>query len=111
MRQQHSDEQGNMVAYYMMWNRDATNPEALTRYVKQAAASVEFYGGKFASLCGKLESADGTDLGHRVVAIEFPSMTIAREWYGSSRYEAARSLSTMLRGFSSLFLDGVSEVG
>ncbi|MGG6896741.1 DUF1330 domain-containing protein [Rhizobium sp. BR 315] len=100
-----------MVAYYMMWNRDITNPEALKHYSDQAAASVEFYGGRFASLCGKLESADGADLDHQVIAIEFPSMTIAREWYASSRYETARSLASMLRGFSSMFLDSVSEVG
>lgn len=57
-----------MVAYYMMWNRDSAHPESLKRYTEQAAASVEFYGGRFASLCGKLESADGADLEHQVIA-------------------------------------------
>lgn len=100
-----------MVAYYMMWNRDSANPESFRSYSEQAAASVEFYGGRFASLCGKLESADGTNREHHVVAIEFPTMTIAREWYESSRYEAARDLASMLPDFSSMFLDSVSEVG
>ncbi|NTJ68606.1 hypothetical protein G6M50_24580 [Agrobacterium rhizogenes] len=36
-------------------------------------------------------------------------MTIAREWYASSQYEAARSLASMLPGFNVMFLDSVGD--
>jgi len=94
-----------MVAYYMLWNRDTVSLESLRDYTEQAAASIEFYGGRFASLCGTLESADGGYFERQVVAIEFPTIAIAREWHGSSRYEAARGLTSTLQGFDSMFLD------
>ncbi|ANL51086.1 YciI-related domain-containing protein (plasmid) [Rhizobium phaseoli] len=99
-----------MVAYYMLWNRDAVSLADLRDYAEQAAASIEFYGGRFASLCGTLESPDGLDFERRVVAIEFPTIVIAREWHGSSRYEAARELASMLQGFDAMFLDSDRSV-
>ncbi|WFU07078.1 DUF1330 domain-containing protein (plasmid) [Rhizobium sp. CB3171] len=93
----------------MIWNRNAVNLEGLGDYAEAAAPSVEFYGGRFAFLCGQLERADTENLERQVVAIEFPTMAIAREWYDSSRYEAAKGLVSMLQDFDAIFLDSVGD--
>ncbi|MBB3427957.1 uncharacterized protein (DUF1330 family) [Rhizobium sp. BK312] len=86
------------------------NLEGLRDYAEAAAPSVEFYGDRFASLRGQLERTDGENLEMQVVAIEFPTIAIAREWYGSSRSELARSLGSMLKGFDAFFLDSVGAL-
>jgi uncharacterized protein (DUF1330 family) len=57
---------------------------------------------------GVPEAVEGSwDASGRLVVVEFPSMDVAREWYSSPSYSAARLISRTALARRLLFAEGL----
>jgi uncharacterized protein (DUF1330 family) len=71
---------------YLIVDMTITDPEAMEPYWHPAAASVARHDGKFVVRGGKTETVEGDWTPGRLVVVEFPNMTAAREFYHSEDY-------------------------
>ena len=74
------------MAVYLMGEIEVTDPRTYEDYRKQVVAVVTRYGGRFIVRGGKVEPLEGGWSPKRVVALEFPSMEQARNFYRSPEY-------------------------
>ena len=74
------------MAAYVIGEIEVTDPAAYEDYRKQVLAVVTKYGGRFLVRGGKVEPLEGGWSPKRVVALEFPSMEQARNFYRSPEY-------------------------
>jgi uncharacterized protein (DUF1330 family) len=94
--------------HYLIANVTVTDPKGYQPYREQVPAVLEKYGGRFLVRAGVVHPLEG-DLGFdRVVVIEFPSMDVARRFYGSAefapllklRMETTRSQVALVEGYA-----------
>lgn len=71
---------------YVIGEIEVTDPAVYEDYRKQVLPVVTQYGGKFIVRGGQIETLEGGWAPKRVVAIEFPSVQHARNWYHSPEY-------------------------
>ena len=85
-----------MSKAYVVAEITVTDPLAYEEYRKLVLPTVLAFGGQFLVRGGARIQCEGEDDAHhnqmRTVILEFPSMSIAREWYGSSAYMEAKAL-------------------
>ena len=74
------------MAAYLMGEIEVTDPAGYEDYRKQVLAVVTKYGGRFIVRGGTVEPLEGGWSPKRVVALEFPSMQQARNFYRSPEY-------------------------
>lgn len=74
------------MAAYVIGEIEVTDAATYEEYRKQVLAVVTKYGGKFIVRGGKVEALEGGWAPKRLVALEFPTMEQARNWYGSPEY-------------------------
>ncbi|MGH8668704.1 MAG: DUF1330 domain-containing protein [Burkholderiales bacterium] len=74
------------MAAYVIGEIEVTDPAVYEDYRRQVMAVVAKYGGRFIVRGGKLETLEGGWSPKRFVALEFPSMERAREFYRSPEY-------------------------
>ncbi len=74
------------MAAYVIGEIDVTDPNGYDDYRKQVLATIEKYGGRFIVRGGAVEPLEGGWAPKRIVALEFPTMAKAREWYRSPEY-------------------------
>jgi uncharacterized protein (DUF1330 family) len=74
------------MAAYVIGEIEVTDPALYEEYRKQVMAVVTKYGGKFIVRGGRVETLEGGWSPKRFVALEFPSMEQAQEWYRSPEY-------------------------
>jgi uncharacterized protein (DUF1330 family) len=83
---------------YVISDVEIVDPAAMERYRALAASTIAQYGGRYLVRGGAIETLEGDWSPQAVIVLEFPSMTRAREWYGSPEYAPAREISrTALR--------------
>ncbi len=81
-----------MTAYVIV-RADVTDPEKWKEYAALSGPSVDKYGGEYIVRGGAVEGLENhEDDGKRVVVVRFPSMEVAKEWYNSPEYTAAREI-------------------
>jgi uncharacterized protein (DUF1330 family) len=68
------------------------DPVRYEDYKKLTPASLVPYQGKFIVRGGPAEAVEGTWSPGRIVVLEFPSVELARAWWNSSEYAAAKAL-------------------
>ena len=84
--------------------RDAAGFEA---YRTLAARTIAQYGGRYLVRGGAAAIAEGGPPPKTIIVVEFPSMTILREWYASPEYaEALKHRRTALER-RLVFVEGV----
>ncbi|MBX3551589.1 MAG: DUF1330 domain-containing protein [Pseudolabrys sp.] len=71
---------------------DIPEPQALARYMADAPATVEAYGGRYIVRSNQVEPLEGDTTCDRVVVLEFPDGDRARAWYHSPEYRPLRDL-------------------
>ena len=75
---------------YVVVNTIVEDPERYKRYRELAAEAVKSHGGRYVVRGGEMEVLEGDWRPERLVVLEFESLEVARGWYASEQYRAAR---------------------
>ena len=71
---------------YIIVEIEITDPVGYEEYKKQAAATVEQYGGKYVARGGACETLEGDWKPKRIVVLQFDNMEGAKAWFNSPEY-------------------------
>jgi uncharacterized protein (DUF1330 family) len=80
------------MATYVIVDIEVVDPEEYEEYKKLAAPSVSVYGGRYLVRGGVVEVLEGEWETNRFVVLEFASADLARRWWGSPEYSAAKGI-------------------
>jgi uncharacterized protein (DUF1330 family) len=75
---------------YIIVEIEITDPVGYEEYKKQAAATVEQYGGKYIVRGGACETLEGDWKPKRIVVLQFDNMEGAKAWLSSPEYVEPR---------------------
>ena len=75
---------------YIIVEIEITDPVGYEKYKKQAAATVEQYGGKYIVRGGACKTLEGDWQPNRIVVLQFDNMEAARAWLSSPEYVGPR---------------------
>ena len=75
---------------YIIVEIEITDPVGYEEYKKQAAATVEQYGGKYVVRGGACETLEGDWKPKRIVVLQFDNMQGAKAWLSSPEYVEPR---------------------
>ena len=95
-----------MPKAYLIAQADVTDPDAYGRYVAGTKAAFEKYGARALARGGRAETMEGHGRA-RVVVLEFASLDLARAYYNSDEYQAARKARLGAAEFDSVIVEGV----
>jgi len=95
------------MAAYVIADVNVTDPTLYEDYKKLVPATVAKYGGRFAARGGAVDSKEGGWKPARLVVLEFPSMELARRWYGSPEYAPALALRLKAANARLIIVEGV----
>jgi uncharacterized protein (DUF1330 family) len=77
------------------------------RYRAMAPATIERYGGRYIVRGGEADVVEGGPPVKTIIIVEFPSMALAREWYGSPEYAACLQVRAGALARRLVFIEGV----
>ena len=92
---------------YIVVDARVSDPEGIMRYRELAALAVERYGGRYLVRGGEVQTLEGDWQPERLVIVRFDSIEIARRFYDSPEYRAAREARRVAAEFDMLLVDGV----
>jgi uncharacterized protein (DUF1330 family) len=95
------------MAAYIIVEIEITDPVGYEEYKKQAAATVHKYDGKYIVRGGKAEILEGNWKPKRIVILEFPTVTRAKEWLTCEEYREPRKLRHRTAKTNMLVIEGV----
>ena len=95
------------MAAYLIARLSIRDPAAYSEYTARTPAIIAQYGGRFLVRGGPTETLEGATCSERVVVVEFPSMEVARAYYNSPEYQAAKSLRTPVSEAELILVPGV----
>ena len=75
---------------YLIARVNVMDPEKYKNYTALSPAAIAAFGGKFLARGGEVDTLEGDKETNRMVIVEFESMDIARQFYHSELYSAAR---------------------
>lgn len=76
-------------------------------YKKLVPPAVAAFGGKYIARGGAVETLEGTWSPKRLVILEFPTSTQAKQWLNSQEYSAARQLRHQTATTNMIVVEGV----
>ena len=85
------------------------DPVGYEEYKKQAAATVEKYGGKYIVRGGKTEVLEGEWNPKRIVVLQFESAQRAREWLNCEEYREPRKMRHRTARTNMILVEGHAE--
>lgn len=91
---------------YLVVDTVGDNPEAMAEYRRLAGPVVEQFGGRYIVRGGQFEVLEGQWRPQRLVIVEFPSMEVARAFYASPEYLAARRARDGFSNFQMVLVEG-----
>jgi uncharacterized protein (DUF1330 family) len=94
------------MAAYMVVSITVSKPEMFEEYRKLAGPAVAQYGGRFLVRGGPRTVLEGSFDGNRLVLVEFPSTEIAKTFYHSPEYQAAREKRVGAADFNMVLVEG-----
>jgi len=80
-----------MPCAYLIADVEVSDPERYARYAALTPAAIAAAGGEFVVRAGRAESLEGHWQPGRVVVVRFPSYDVAKAFYDSAQYAAARA--------------------
>ncbi|MBR0937189.1 DUF1330 domain-containing protein [Bradyrhizobium jicamae] len=92
---------------YVISEVEMRDAEAFEAYRALAARTIAQYGGRYIARGGAAEVVEGGPPPKAIVIVEFPTMTILREWYASPEYAEALKLRASALERRLLFVEGV----
>ena len=96
-----------MPAYIISEVSEVVDAVSMERYRVLAEVTIKQYGGRYLVRGGKWESLEGEWALERTIVVEFPSWELAKAWYRSPEYAAARDLSRVALKRKMLVVEGV----
>ena len=75
------------MSAYLIADVNVENADSYAEYRRQVLPLIERHGGKFIVRGGAHETLEGDWRPARLVIIEFPSMAVLKQWYGSQEYK------------------------
>ena len=92
---------------YIITEIEVTDPVRYEDYKKMSPVSIQAYGGRFIVRGGAAETLEGEWSPKRVVVVEFPTLAIAKAWWSSPEYAAAKKLRQETSTTQMIVVDGV----
>jgi uncharacterized protein (DUF1330 family) len=92
---------------YVVVRVEVTDWDKYNEYLKAGPGTLAQYGGRFIARNGEKATLEGPEETHRVIILEFPSLTKAKEWYNSKEYQDAKKLRAGASIGSLVAIDGV----
>jgi uncharacterized protein (DUF1330 family) len=77
---------------YMLIRVNVTDPERYRQYMALTPAILAQYGGRFIARGGKSTTLEGPEESRRLALVEFPTLELAKAFYASPEYQAAKAL-------------------
>jgi uncharacterized protein (DUF1330 family) len=95
------------MSAYIIVEIEVTDPAGYEQYKNLAGETVEKYGGKYIVRGGKTEVLEGNWKPKRIVILEFPTVTHAKEWLNSEEYREPRKMRHRTAKTNMLVIEGV----
>jgi len=91
---------------YMVVDARSSDPERMAEYRRLAQLAVEKFGGHYLVRGSPYVTLEGSWQPQRLVVLEFPGMDVARMFYDSPEYVAARTARAGVSDFDMLLAEG-----
>ncbi len=98
---------GALPPAYLVVDGRVLDPAAFARYRDLASVAVATYGGQYLVRGGAIETLEGDWSPQRMTIVAFPSMEVARRFYDSPEYRAARAAREGAAQFDMLLAEGL----
>lgn len=95
------------MSAYVIVDIDITDPAGYEEYKRVAAPTVAAYGGKYIARGGRNEVLEGDWIPRRLVILEFPTSTRAKEWLRSPEYSAIKHVRHQCAKSNMVVVEGV----
>ncbi len=96
---------------YIIAEAKVTDPVAYETYKKLAQAAIAAYGGRYVVRGGAIEQLEGKWTGApRLVIVEFDSVELAKKFYDSPEYRAAREARAGAADMNMLVVEGFQQL-
>jgi uncharacterized protein (DUF1330 family) len=86
------------------------DPEGFKSYTALSAPAVHAAGGRYIVRGARPEFLEGATEAHRIALVEFETAELAREFYHSAAYQAARAKRLTAAEFRMTLLEGPPDV-
>jgi len=96
------------MSAYIIVQVEVTDPAAYDDYKKMVPTSLAAYGGKFTVRGGACETLEGSWQPKRLVILEFPTVTRAKQWWASEEYSAAKAIRQRAASTEMIVVEGVA---
>ncbi len=90
---------------YLVVDAKSSDPQAMALYRELAQVAVAHYGGRYLVRGGEYQVLEGNWQPQRLVVLEFPSMDLARKFYDSPEYLAARAARAGVSNFDMVLVE------
>lgn len=95
------------MAAYVISEVEMAEQAAWDQYRQLAARSIESFGGRYIVRGAEQVVVEGTPSSRKIVIVEFPNMTILRQWYSSTEYAEALAYRDRALKRKLMFVEGV----
>ena len=95
------------MSVYVISRVSIHDPDAMSRYVAEAPATVAGFGGRYLVRAPTATALEGDWDADRIVVLEFPTRADALAWYHSPEYRDLRELRWSAADAVILLADGV----
>ena len=96
---------------YLVVESKVTDPAAYDNYKSLAAAAIAQYGGRYLVRGGQAEILEGPwSAPQRLVIVEFDSVELAKQFYDSPEYRAAREARAGAADMNMLVVEGFQQL-
>jgi uncharacterized protein (DUF1330 family) len=92
---------------YVIGRIQITDPQRYSEYTKVTPGIIAQFGGRFLVRGGESVTLEGPEQNERVVIIEFPTFTAAKDFFHSEQYRAAKVLRDGAAIAHFIAIDGV----
>jgi uncharacterized protein (DUF1330 family) len=93
---------------YIIARVQVTDPARYQEYTKLTPAAIARHGGRFIVRGGEITTLEGPAEKRRMVIIEFPTLEMAKAFYNSEEYSAARKVRAGAAVAEFIAVDGVN---
>ena len=95
-----------MAAYFIVDQREVTDPETMKAYARDVAATVQAHGGRMIVRGGAFEVREGDWVPKRLVVLEFPDMEALKAWYDGPDYAPLKEMRLASSRSNAVIVEG-----
>jgi uncharacterized protein (DUF1330 family) len=77
---------------FLIANIEVLDPTTYAEYKRSVESTISAFGGRYLARGGNIERLEGDWLPHRIVLLEFPSVSQASAWWHSDEYAEAKAI-------------------